>query len=287
MWHERLRRQACVFWLGLLWLGVGMGQAWGQSGGVNPTPVVNPVAEEREDVRAILQLLESRQRKVEDAGGGPLVAGPVVLGYTRDIKGARPLSVAHLLYYWDPDHGRLELKVLSGSGRDSVSVLDSGKAWVRTEGEKRNVSPEELKVKLQSYRLQSLLKPHLEPHRQLLATMGGVKMRSAGREVLDGQSVLILAGGNGEKDAVRVVLEEKEGRIRSLAYRTDEGLLEFRYQDFRIALPGVELPFLIQLFRDGSLEDTVRMTRIEVLSRGARGLLEEGVGGVGTKSGAP
>lgn len=115
-------------------------------------------------LQAELERLYEQQRP-----GRALLEGPHLLTYMREIYEPTMMVVRHQMYHWDPDHIRLELRVLEGQGRDSVSLLNgkTGAIWV--EGQSSPVSAEELKARLGTYRLPSLLKLQLKISEQLRA----------------------------------------------------------------------------------------------------------------------
>lgn len=219
--------------------------------------------------------LEERDALVRKAREEALSAG-YLLSYVREIYQPGLLLVNHLLYAWDAEHMRLEIKVLEGQGKSSLSVLSAKKAAIRVDEQWTPVSAAELKARLNTYRLENLLRLQVS----LMEQVKGLGSRDAWRylgQVRDMDGVMCPVLGierkaRGEK--VWFVLEPRALGLRRVINWQAGNVVEFTYSDVRMALPGLELPFRMEHRNNGQMEDVVRLQRAEVLARGWGGLLE-------------
>ncbi|MFM7204399.1 MAG: hypothetical protein ACKO6N_26780 [Myxococcota bacterium] len=222
---------------------------------------------------SIDELLQHLERaKQQQRAGRALLDGPHLLTYVREIYEPNTLVVRHQMYFWDAEHIRLELGVLEGQGRDSISLLNGRSGAILVDGQSSSVSAEELKARLGTYRLPSLLRLQLEIFEQLqsLQVQHAVQYMGVSTEH-DGTTCHRLLGNTGDPSTgtVEFVIEDQNWRLRRLIYERSGGRSEFRFSDFRVGLPELVIPFRVEYRVDGTLRDAVRVNRLEVLQRRA------------------
>lgn len=221
-------------------------------------------------IDVLLQHLE-RAREQQRAGRA-LLEGPHLLTYLREIYEPNTLVVRHQMYFWDAEHIRLELGVLEGQGRNSISLLNGRSGAILVDGQSSNVSAEELKARLGTYRLPSLLRLQLEIFEQLQSLQAQQAVQYVGVSTEnDGTTCHRLLGRTGDPSTgtVEFVIEDQNWRLRRLIYERIGGRSEFRFSDFRVGLPELVIPFRVEYRVDGALRDAVRVNRLEVLQRRA------------------
>jgi hypothetical protein len=229
------------------------------------------------DVRTLLERVVACYPEMHNGRVAEILRGPLLLNYTREIFGARPLVMSHLLYTWPPERARLELRVLEGPGKDSISLLTESAGWLLVEGQRVEVNRRELQSKTASYTLQSLLKVYLELPDLVATGFGAETMTYEGRQQDErGQMLHVvgLRGPEGRPHIERITIEAGTFRLRRVYYRGGGGVSESDFMDYRVAFPGLSLPFRIELSRNGRREDVVQIRRLEVLAQPAAEMLE-------------
>lgn len=292
-WREQ-RRNGVSLGVGvLLGLGVLGGHALRAESVLTDEPVRQTVTsvteqalkppQEDQSAQSLMDLLQTRYR-FDSGSAKAFLGGPYLLSYERALFTPTPMKVHHLLYAWGPEKARLELTVLEGVGKNSVSILDGKRALLRVDGTTTAVGADELKTKLQTYRLRSLLKLQVDLLDQLKALLGGLEPAYQGTLSESDGAISHVLGTEprGARPPVQLWVEDKSGNLRRVAYGVGRERVEFRYSDFRLAFPGVSVPFRMEFWRAGQLEDVVKIRRLEVLARqDERWMEREGKGGGG------
>lgn len=223
----------------------------------------------------VFRRLDEREQAVKKTRED-ILGGGYLLSYVREVYAPSLLIVNHLLYAWDTEHMRLEIKVLDGQGKSSLSLLNAKKAALKVEEQWSAVNASELKARLNTYRLENLLRLHLSlgEHMKALGSRESWVYMGQVREQ-DGSLCPVLGlDKQAEGNRIWFIFDPRTWSLRHVIHWSGGEVMEFVYSDVRVALPGLALPFRLEHRKNGRLEDLVRLQRLEVMGRGIEGLLE-------------
>jgi len=250
---------------------------------IEATTTGHPVTEALEppdeglDARTILRRTVAQLNGLHNDLGSSVWNGPLMVAYERKVFAPNQLTVAHLLYRWSPDAARLELFIKAGEGRDSVSLVSSTGAWVMVDGRRVEVNSREIQGRIQAYGVENLYRVHLTLSTLVERTLEGKAPQYMGVRRSEGgwtEHVITMATGQSNEGVAEITIETGRYRVRSVNFRTEQGLQRTVFNDFRITFPGVELPWQIALWKAEVLQDLVQVKRLEVLARPAQEMLE-------------
>ncbi len=229
------------------------------------------------DAQTILQRAAARYPNMHTGRVADILRGPLLLSYSREILTPHSLLISHLLYTWPPERARLELRVMEGTGKDSISLLSETGGWLLVDGQRVEVNRRELQAKTTGYSLQSLLKVHLEFPDQVSTNFGADKVSYEGRQLDESNKMLhliALTSSESRPHIVKIGIDAETFCLRKIFYRGAAGLSAFSYGDFRIAVPSLSLPYRIELTRSGTREEVVKIKQIEVLAQSPAEMLD-------------
>jgi len=164
---------------------------------------------------------------------------------------------------------RLEVKLLKGSGEDSVAYAGAEEAWVQVDGTRNEFTPEEVLGRVDDFAPESLFQVPLD-----IATRGlesfPEELRS--RLVVDAPAegaqknrVLIRGIDTAGVEQLTLTLHTGTGRPTRATFLSVAGQIEYHFDDYREVAPQVVIPFRRTFLRNGVLLSDLTVTGFEAL----------------------
>ncbi len=211
--------------------------------------------------------------------GGPRGGHPVLAalpGYRlsykmemRDHWAGQSFTAKHVYERGLDASVRLEVKVVSGEGKDSVAFVGADEAWIDADGERADFTPDEVMVRVDDFAPETLFQVPLD-----LADRGIESLPAQVRDRLQIQPpegedaaphpVLVALDDAGEEQ-LRLVLHEGTGRPLEASFASVAGRITYRFDDYRLVADGLVVPFSRTFLRNDVQLSQLTVTNFEVL----------------------
>lgn len=160
---------------------------------------------------------------------------------------------------------RLEIRILEGEGKDSVTVLRKGEgAWIRVDGNLSTPDSAAVVEALDTFHPSRVLGKALDLGRISPTS----KALYVGKEEQGNRTLARLAVGKADESTTLVLgVDEADHRVREVVVSTATGDIGWRYSDYHEMEGGVVVPFLVELTREGTPKERISVLE---LSSGVR-----------------
>ncbi|MCB9763145.1 MAG: hypothetical protein H6739_25435 [Alphaproteobacteria bacterium] len=222
----------------------------------------------KDELPEATEVLAKAARAVGGLAGGEarLAESPALrFVYEREleVEGA-PLVVRHELAR-DGERQRLQVEIVTGVGKPSLTVITESEAWLLADGvvtpRDRGRSVEVLSAmqpeQMLAYPLRFARLVEADPAHGLLRTVGAIEV--------DGERCWALehtgpeAGGT-----LSVVVSAEDWRPAEVSYTNDAGVVRYRYRDWRELDTGLVVPFEAIMERDGEQIEALRVRELAI-----------------------
>jgi hypothetical protein len=193
----------------------------------------------------------------------------------RDAQSRQDIEAEHrLLRLGNGDRLRLDVRVKGDDGIDSASVIAGSEAWVVAEGERHEAEAPAMRSRLAEFAPERLFSVPLTLATEAAALIGDAALEVS-REGGELGDRFVLRGGN-EDSPVRIELSAATYRPLLIAFRSLSGDVVYHYEDYREVAPGLILPFVRELHRNGLRVSRTTVRRLGLKARSAGDLFLPG-----------
>ncbi len=208
-------------------------------------------------------------------GGGVRVlekARVIDVTYRRSIKesaeGKSLVAVHRYLRVKKGKRSRLDIRIRSGIGKDSATIVTGGKAWLMVDNESHEVNRAAVATRLDEFSPQRLFSVPLALAADGPEMLKGAALTLAGRVNEGGSSRFILVGtGSDGTETARMEVDARSYRPAEVAFRSASGDIVYRYSDYREVSPGLIIPYRREFLRNGILLSTTEVLRFKINGR--------------------
>jgi len=215
--------------------------------------------------------------------GGPRGGHPVLQalpGYRFDFKmemtdhwAGQSFTAKHVYERGLDGSVKLDVKVVSGEGKDSVAFVGADGAWIEADGERADFTAEEVMVRVDDFAPETLFQVPLD-----LADRGVESLPEPVRERLqipppepleEGEKpsphpVVVALDDEGEEQ-LRLVLHGTTGRPLEATFTSVAGRITYRFDDYREVAEGLVVPYSRTFLRNDVQLSHLTVKDFEVL----------------------
>jgi hypothetical protein len=196
-------------------------------------------------------------------------AGVIDFTYRRSVKessSGRKVTALHRFLRVSKDgRTRLDIRIGSGKGKDSATILKDGGAFLLVDEAVHEVAVGAVENRLSEFSPERLFSVPLALAADGPQLLGDAALTLAGRVTEGGRSRFILVGtGSDGKETARIEIDARSYRPVEVAFRSAGGDIVYRYADYRELKPGLILPFRREFIRNGILLSTTEVLRFEI-----------------------
>jgi hypothetical protein len=248
--------------------------------GLPASLLVVPAPSLASDAPDIAVLIERISLSLGGAEGGGRVLEAakeldfVFRGTVRDGQSGTVFTAAHRYLMLDGGRRRrLDIRVESGEGKDSASVIDGERGWLVVDGARHDVEPAAIESRLPEFSPAMIFSVPLA-----LATEGRQILGDAALSVVErvesggGARFVLIGTGVDGRETARLEVDAKTYRPLEVSFQSPAGHVTYRYEDYREVAKGLIVPFKREFIRNG-----VRIGTTEVLRFGLRVPAEPGL----------
>lgn len=191
-----------------------------------------------------------------------------------DAPSGRQVTADHrYLFHQGGKRVRLDIRIRSGKGKDSATVVVGEDAWLLVAGERHALDPETASGRLGEFTPQWLFSVPLALATDGRQLLGGASLSLAGRVREKGADrfILVGTGADGEETA-RLEIDARSYRPVEIAFRSSGGNVVYRYGDYREVEPGLVLPFRREFLRNGIEVSSTEVFQLSLSKVGDSGL---------------
>ncbi|HCP48346.1 MAG TPA: hypothetical protein DIU15_20075 [Deltaproteobacteria bacterium] len=194
----------------------------------------------------------------------------------KDAPSGRQVTADHrYLFHHGGKRARLDIRIRSGKGKDSATVLLGDEAWLLAEGEKHAVNPETASGRLGEFTPQWLFSVPLALATEGRALLGGASLSLVGRVREGGSDRFILVGtGDDGEESARLEIDARTYRPVEIAFRSSGGNVVYRYGDYREVERGLIVPFRREFLRNGIEVSSTEVFQLELSKMGDERLFD-------------
>ncbi len=165
---------------------------------------------------------------------------------------------------------KLEVKVVSGDGKDSVAYLGGEEAWVEADGERTDFTAEEVRTRIDDFAAETLFQVPLD-----LAVRGIEALPEPVRDRLisevttgeEGKRHVVRAEDTDGQEAVRLVLDPESHLPLEASFTSQAGRITYRFGDYKSVAEGLVLPHARTFFRNDVQLSELTLRKFEVLGK--------------------
>jgi len=217
-------------------------------------------------------LIERVSLALGGARGGARVletATVVDFTYRRSIKesssGRKVTAVHRYLEVAADGRTRLDIRVRSGKGKDSATILSGEQAWLIVDEARHEVASGAVQPRLLEFSPARLFSVPLALAADGPQMLGDAALTLAGRVNDAGSARFILVGtGSDGKETARLEVDARSYRPAEVAFRSAGGDIVYRYADYREVSPGLIIPYRREFLRNGILLSSTEVLRFEI-----------------------
>jgi len=217
-------------------------------------------------------LIERMALALGGARGGARVlekARVVDFTYTRSIKessSGRKLSAVHrYLQVVEGDRTRLDIRISSGKGKDSATIVQGGKAWLIVDDATHEVALGAVEARLGEFSPARLFSVPLALAVDGPQMLGDAGLTLAGKvDAGTGARFILVGTGSDGREAARLEVDARSYRPAEVAFRSAGGDIVYRYGDYREVSPGLIIPFRREFLRNGILLSSTEVLRFKI-----------------------
>lgn len=196
-------------------------------------------------------------------------AGVIDFTYRRSVKesssGRKVTALHRFLRVSKGSRTRLDIRIGSGKGKDSATILTDGGAFLLVDEAVHEVAVGAVENRLSEFSPERLFSVPLALAADGPQMLGDAALTLAGRVSEGGRSRFILVGtGSDGKETARIEIDARSYRPVEVAFRSAGGDIVYRYADYRELKPGLVLPFRREFIRNGILLSTMEVLRFEI-----------------------
>lgn len=219
------------------------------------------------DLPASDEILERAVRAVggREAGLPKLEAvDNLTFRYERTLQRPDGAIVAAHAYLRTPTQARLDVRIVSGPGVSSTTIVHADKAWLIANGETLARDPGKSKEILAEFGPEHLLSYPLrfatlvasDPAHGRLVTTDSLRVNGHGGYLLEYAGPEV--GG-----ALSVLIDGETWYPVEVTSTSDAGLVRVRFADWRALDAGVIVPFEVTMERDGQVIEVLKVLELE------------------------
>lgn len=193
-------------------------------------------------------------------------AAALRFAYTRKVPADGAEIVADNVYVRKGTGVRLEVKITSGAGQDSLTVsAPDGKAWVYAGGALTDRDPGRVAELLERFSPETVLALPLGLPDDVETAEVWRDLRLVGTVVEDGGSRQLLEPSNKSGSGlVSAAFDPTDHTLRRVTWSAESGELTFRYDDYRRLDRHLVVPFHARVERDGALIEEVHIRELSL-----------------------
>jgi hypothetical protein len=168
--------------------------------------------------------------------------------------------------YWrDHERIRMEVRVLEGKGKNSVTLVDRSQAWLLVDGKIQQQDAVGIGDALQVFTPERILNRALQLGKA--AQAGGARL--LGTESLEGRTLARLVVDDGRDDGVSETfgIDDVDHRVREISMKADVGEVLWRYRDYHELDDGLVVPFQVDIWRQGELKEQIAILELSTSAR--------------------
>lgn len=249
--------------------------------------VAGPAAAKRQQVEvpADLQPADALVEAASLALGGAKGGHEALLGlpgyrliYTMEVHDPRSGSdyTAHHIYTQGLDGSvQLEVKLLDGTGEDSVAYSGPEGGWVEVDGERTEFAAEEVLQRIDDFSPQALFQVPLELAPKGIAAFPEEVRGALVSEWLDAEDhakgFVVRSSSEADQEQVRMVLEAGTHLPLEASFASVAGEITYAFGDYRQISEGLTVPFVRRFSRNGIQLSALTVESFGVLSGEAKG----------------
>ena len=160
---------------------------------------------------------------------------------------------------------RLDIRIESGKGKDSATIITKNGAFLLVDDEVHEVAAGAVESRLVEFSPTRLFSVPLALAADGPQMLGDAALTLAGRVSEGGESRFILVGsGSDGQETARLEIDARSYRPFEVAFRSAGGDIVYRYADYREVKPGLVLPFRREFIRNGILLSMTEVLRFEI-----------------------
>jgi len=218
--------------------------------------------------------------------------GVIDFTYRRSVKessSGRKVTALHRFLRVSRDgRTRLDIRIASGKGKDSATILKEGSAFLVVDDAVHEVAVGAVEGRLGEFSPERLFSVPLALAADGPQMLGDAALTLAGRVTEGGQSRFILVGtGSDGQETARIEIDARSYRPVEVAFRSAGGDIVYRYADYRELKPGLVLPFRREFIRNGILLSTTEVLRFEIDGKVDASIFDIAEPDLGSLPGAP
>jgi len=197
----------------------------------------------------------------------------------KDGPAGRQVTADHrYLFHRGGERVRLDIRIRSGKGKDSATVIVGEDAWLLAEGERHTVDPATAGGRLGEFTPQWLFSVPLALATDGRQLLGGASLSLVGRVREEGGSRFILVGsGPDGEETARIEIDARSYRPVEIAFRSSGGNVVYRYGDYREVARGLILPFRREFLRNGIEVSSTEVFQLKLSKVGDSSLFDPAV----------
>lgn len=194
----------------------------------------------------------------------------------RDVLTGKELVADHRFVAMDAgDRIRLDIRIVSGDGKDSGTVVTPDRAWVVAEGARHEISSGNPRSRLGEFAPSRIFSVPFALGADGAELLGDAAIDVVGwtGEGADRRLLLLGRDAAGEESA-RLELDAARMWPVRVSFVSTGGQVVYRYADYREIAPGLVVPFERELLRNGQRVSSIKVLRLKLDVRDGAGLFD-------------
>lgn len=245
-------------------------------GAVGPGPAVAADAAELEELKkaGVQEIIRRGVAALGGRDGGRIAwerVASVDFRYRREARQsyADQKVVAAHRYRRDADGVlSLEVGILEGEGKGSLTTIAADQAWIEVDGSRQSLPPDQARRHLAQYAPEKLFHIPLEmgPSQGRVAD-GEIldALRIVGLETVDARKAVVLAAEEDGVERLRMLLDVQDWRLLEATFESAAGRITYRFGDYRAVAPSLVLPFHWEFWRNDIRLDLIEIEDLQVV----------------------
>lgn len=161
----------------------------------------------------------------------------------------------------------LEVGILEGEGKGSLTTIAADQAWIEVDGARQALPPDQARRHLAQYAPEKLFHIPLEmgPSQGRVAD-GEIldALRIVGLETVNARKAVVLAAEEDGVERLRMLLDTQDWRLLEATFESAAGRITYRFGDYRAVAPSLVLPFHWEFWRNDIRLDLIEIQDLQV-----------------------